>query len=183
MKSVILTTMLIAATLSNKEAQAPLIAPHLIAPDDIGNSLEEYHHRRQALALNFKNHSHPIHLIDITHTALIVSYENGIVVMGFNHAKGQPTSQLSVYEGQFDFSPFDSSPFGSQKFDITSLNKADNIYASTDVSIAQDKNNQIFISKLKERNGSESFTARVVFNKTLIAGPQRHSNIESAACN
>lgn len=170
MKSVILTTMLIAATLSNKEAQAPLIAQHQIAPDDIGNSLEEYHRQRQALVLNFKNHSHPIHLIDITHTALIVSYENGIVVMGFNHAKGQPTSQLSVYEGQFD-----SSPFGSQKFDITSLDKADKIYASTDVSIAQDINNQIYISKLKEQNGSESFTARVVFNKTLMT---HHSNIE-----
>ncbi len=183
MKSVFLTTMLIVAALSNKEAQAPLIAQHLIAPDDKVTNLEEYCRLRQALALTFKNHSHPIYLIDITHTALIVSYENGIVVMGFNHAKGQPTSQLSVYEGQFDFSPFDSSLFGSQKFDITSLDKADKIYASTDVSIAQDKNNQIYIGKLKERNGSESFTARVIFNKTLMAGPQRHSNIGSVACN
>ncbi|ABV39012.1 hypothetical protein Ssed_4410 [Shewanella sediminis HAW-EB3] len=170
MKSIFLTTMLIAAALSNKEAQAPLIAPHLIAPDDIGNSLEEYHHRRQALALNFKNHSHPIHLIDITHTALIVSYENGIVVMGFNHAKGQPTSQLSVYEGQFDSRVFDS-----KKFEMSSLDSAENIYTSTDVSIAQDKYNQIYIGKLKEQNGAESFTARVVFNKTLMT---HHSNIE-----
>lgn len=174
MKCIFLTTMLIAATLSNKEAHAPQIAPHLVASDAIDNHIEEYYRQRQALVLNFKNHNHPIHLIKITKTALIVGYENGIVVMGFNQAKGQPTSQLSVYEGQFDSSPFDS-----KKFDITSLENADKIYASTDVSIAQDKNNQIYISKLKEHNGSESFTARVVFNKTLMAGPQYHSNIES----
>lgn len=179
MKCIFLTTMLIAATLSNKEAQAPQIAPHLVASDAIDNHIEEYYRQRQALVLNFKNHSHPIHLIDITHTALIVSYENGIAVIGFNLAKGQPTSQLSVYEGQFNLSPFDSSLLDSKKFDITSLDNADKIYASTDVSIAQDKNNQIYISKLKEHNGSESFTARVVFNKTLMAGPQYHSNVES----
>ncbi len=179
MKCIFLTTMLIVATLSNKEAQAPQISHHLVVPDNTDNSLEECHRQREALVLNFKSHSYPIHLIDTTHTALIVSYENGIVIMGFNHAKGQPTSQLSIYEGQFDLSPF-----GPKKFDIRSLNNADKIYASTDVSIAQDKNNQIYISKLKEQDGSESFTARVVFNKTLMTGvPQQHSNIELAGCN
>lgn len=183
MKSIFLTTMLIATAISNKEAHAPQMTHHLVTPDGTNTSLEKYRRLRQDLVLNFKNHNHPIRLIKITNSALIVSYENGIVVMGFNHAKGQPTSQLSVYEGQFDLSPLASSSFEPKSFDIRSLGNIDKAYASTDVSIAQDNDNQIYIGKLKEQKGSESFTARVSFNKTLMTGSMSQLNIESATCN
>ncbi|WP_299795684.1 hypothetical protein [uncultured Shewanella sp.] len=175
MKSTLLTTMLLIASLSNKEAQAPQIALQMVAPDGTANNLEEYRRHRQALLLHFKGHSYPIQLVATTDSSLIVSYEEGVAVIGFNLAKGQPMSRLTIYEGQFD-----SRILASEKFELKAIEAAEKIYASSDISIAQDQANLVYIGKLRQEPDSKAIPARVAINETLMrtALPRFHMEID-----
>lgn len=166
-----LTHWLIAATFvalagcETHSTQAQGSKDHVIEPAEVPEYIEQYQRLRRDLSLEFEGEAYPIHIedMDTDENLIVIGYELGYVIVGFDMEEGSPTDDLFVVNARLP-----SEPSNAEKRELEGY----------DIELSEQGENLIYQVRLKDQRTGGAYRVRLVINEALLSTGSSQLNIE-----
>ena len=155
------------ASFSYAEEEVPLLRAK-----DVPNYIADYKAQHKLLSLSFQGKEYQLNLVSIVEEGLFISFDKGLVLLGFDFNEMQPTDQVTIYEGEFDHSNLSEEAF--ERID----KQATQIWDGNNIAISEQNDQIVYQGFLENQNGRQTNTT-VTINEPLISGGSSQITIEN----
>ncbi len=149
----ILSSVFIAPSFASDEALP------LLPSDQVPKYIADFKAQHSQLSLTYQGARYHLQLVTIVDDGLVVSFDKGLALLGFDFNEQQPTSQLSIFEGKFNLNELSED----------SLEAATQVWESDDISI-RERDDQIFYQGMIENEQGVTTQVKASINESLISG-------------
>ncbi len=129
--------------------------------DDVPAYINEFKEKYKDLTLEINNQKYDFSFMDRVNTSdsrkslLILEYESGIVLVGFNNEKEELAEFLQIREG-------DTSDLQAI------LDNPDRLFVAQNIHLKEQNGNAIYVASLTDNTTQESYNLRLVINESLV---------------
>lgn len=160
----VIITLLLLSGCSNTNSREQHIKENQIKPDEVAGYIENFKRQFQRLSFEFDGKKYPIQFedIDFENELLFISFESGILLVGFDLEHMEPLPTLAILLG-------DTS-------DIENFNPTKEL-EGIDIEMTLDNDNVIYQGMMADTKNRQ-YSVRLVLNESIVEAGASQINIE-----